>query len=110
MKPTGATSEAASNSDATPALGMIEWSIPVRPGVVGKLVLPDSLTHREAQKVVKVVTALAHAFEEQFRNWNPLTFRWSSNSFAITRSGLSVCIGRHLCSAPRVVVERSTVG
>ncbi|MGH3617798.1 MAG: hypothetical protein ACRDQV_07210 [Pseudonocardiaceae bacterium] len=74
MKPTGATSEAASNSDATPALGMIEWSIPVRPGVVGKLVLPDSLTHREAQKVVKVVTALAHAFEEQLAcRQEPLT-------------------------------------
>ncbi len=63
MKPTA--SGAASSPDATSAAGMIEWPIPIRPGVTGKLVVPDSMTQREAQKVVKVVTALAHAFAEQ---------------------------------------------
>jgi hypothetical protein len=42
---------------------VIEFPIPLRPGVQGKLILPDDLTKREAERVVKVVNALA--IEEQ---------------------------------------------
>lgn len=48
---------------APPAPGMTTFPIPLRPGVVGKLILPDNLTQKEARKVVAIVTALA--FEEQ---------------------------------------------
>jgi hypothetical protein len=52
------------NGTATPPLpGMIEFPIPLRPGVQGKLILPDDLTKKEAERVVKVVSALA--IEEQ---------------------------------------------
>ncbi len=47
----------------SPGPGMIEFPIPLRPGVQGKLILPDDLTKREAERVVKVVSALA--IEEQ---------------------------------------------
>jgi hypothetical protein len=47
---------------ATFPLGMIEFSIPLRPGVQGRLIPPDDLT-KEAERVVKVVSALA--IEEQ---------------------------------------------
>lgn len=46
-----------------PPPGMIEFPIPLRPGVQGKLILPDDLTKKEAERVVKVVSALA--IEEQ---------------------------------------------
>ncbi|MBV9160896.1 MAG: hypothetical protein JO281_04910 [Pseudonocardiales bacterium] len=46
-----------------PSPGMIEFPIPLRPGVQGKLILPDDLTKKEAERVVKVVSALA--IEEQ---------------------------------------------
>jgi hypothetical protein len=39
--------------------GMTTFPIPLRPGVVGKLILPDNLTQKEAKKVVAIVTALA---------------------------------------------------
>ncbi len=42
---------------------MTEFPIPLRPGVQGKLILPDDLTQKEAKKVVAIVTALA--IEEQ---------------------------------------------
>jgi hypothetical protein len=42
---------------------MIEFPIPLRPGVQGKLILPDDLTKKEAERVAKVVSALA--IEEQ---------------------------------------------
>lgn len=42
-----------------PPPGMIEFPIPLRPGVQGKLILPDDLTKKEAERVVKVVSALA---------------------------------------------------
>jgi hypothetical protein len=42
-----------------PSPGMIEFPIPLRPGVQGKLILPDDLTKKEAERVVKVVSALA---------------------------------------------------
>ena len=48
-----------------PPPAMIEYPIPLRPGIKGMLTVPEDMTHREAQKVVKVVTALAQAFEEQ---------------------------------------------
>jgi hypothetical protein len=46
-----------------PVTGMTEFPIPLRPGVQGKLILPDDLTQKEAKKVVAIVTALA--IEEQ---------------------------------------------
>ncbi|MDQ4020384.1 MAG: hypothetical protein M3257_01855 [Actinomycetota bacterium] len=46
-----------------PPTGMTEFPIPLRPGVQGKLILPDDLTQKEAKKVVAIVTALA--IEEQ---------------------------------------------
>jgi hypothetical protein len=46
-----------------PPAGMIEFPIPLRPGVTGRLILPDDLTQKEAKRVVAVVTALA--IEEQ---------------------------------------------
>ncbi|MGH3913076.1 MAG: hypothetical protein ACRDTC_06660 [Pseudonocardiaceae bacterium] len=61
----GAASSVASNSDAMPEFGVIEWTIPIRSGVTGKLVLPDRMSQHEAAKVVKMVTALAQAVEEQ---------------------------------------------
>lgn len=42
-----------------PTVGMVDFPIPLRPGVYGKLVLPEDLTQKEAKKVVAIVTALA---------------------------------------------------
>jgi hypothetical protein len=53
----------ANTDPSPPPLGMIEFPIPLRPGVQGKLVLPENLTQKEAKRVVAVVTALA--MEEQ---------------------------------------------
>lgn len=51
-------------SAAAPTLpGMTTFPIPLRPGVAGKLILPDDLTQKEAKKVIAIVTALA--IEEQ---------------------------------------------
>lgn len=61
---TAAASAPPSDID-TPSYGIIEWPIPVRPGVTGKLVLPDRMSQHEAAKVVKMVTALPQAVEEQ---------------------------------------------
>lgn len=58
-RPTAAPT-APSNATAThPLPRMIEFPIPLRPGVQGKLVLPDDLTKKEAERVVRVVSALA---------------------------------------------------
>lgn len=43
--------------------GMMQFPIPIRPGVTGTLVLPEDLSKREAERVATVVNALA--FEEQ---------------------------------------------
>lgn len=49
--------------DEPAAPGMITYPIPIRPGVHGRIVLPEDLTTREAQRIAQFVAALA--FEEQ---------------------------------------------
>lgn len=55
----------ASTKDATqlPAAGMITYPLPIRPGVQGRLVLPEDLTAKEARRIASFVSALA--FDEQ---------------------------------------------
>ncbi len=62
MKP--GSSDTPSDTD-TSAVGWISWDIPVRPGVKGKLVLPDRMSRHEAAKVVTMMTSLAQGVEEQ---------------------------------------------
>ena len=43
--------------------GMVTYPLPIRPGVQGRLVLPEDLTAKEAKRIANFVSALA--FEEQ---------------------------------------------
>ncbi|MFZ5869147.1 MAG: hypothetical protein ACOYXW_01230 [Actinomycetota bacterium] len=48
---------------APPAAGMVTYPLPIRPGVQGRLVLPEDLTAKEAKRIANFVSALP--FEEQ---------------------------------------------
>jgi hypothetical protein len=48
---------------APPAAGMVTYPLPIRPGLQGRLVLPDDLTAKEAKRIANFVSALA--FDEQ---------------------------------------------
>ncbi|MDQ3579527.1 MAG: hypothetical protein M3443_18415 [Actinomycetota bacterium] len=43
-----------------PRPGMTDFPVPLRPGVVAKLHLPDDLGPKEARKIIAIVTALAN--------------------------------------------------
>lgn len=60
---TSPVDESRTDTAASPSPGMTTFPIPLRPGVMGKLILPDDLTQKEAKKVMAIVTALA--VEEQ---------------------------------------------
>lgn len=49
--------------DTPPSAGMVTYPLPIRPGVQGRLVLPEDLTAREARRIANFVSALA--FDEQ---------------------------------------------
>lgn len=59
--PTAAESKA--EPLAPVAAGMVTYPLPIRPGVQGRLVLPEDLTAKEAKRVANFVSALA--FDEQ---------------------------------------------
>lgn len=46
-----------------PAAGLVTYPLPIRPGVQGRLMLPEDLTAKEAKRIANFVSALA--FEEQ---------------------------------------------
>jgi hypothetical protein len=55
--------EVAPALDSVPAVGMVTYPLPIRPGVQGRLVLPEDLTAKEAKRIANFVSALA--FDEQ---------------------------------------------
>jgi hypothetical protein len=48
---------------SAPGVSMVAYPLPIRPGVQGRLVLPEDLTKREAQRIGAFVSALA--FDER---------------------------------------------
>lgn len=60
---TGLNVEPASKPESLPVTGMVTYPLPIRPGVQGRLILPEDLTAKEAKRVANFVSALA--FEEQ---------------------------------------------
>lgn len=57
------TPELAPDAVAPPVAGMVTYPLPIRPGVQGRLVLPEDLTAKEAKRIANFVSALA--FDEQ---------------------------------------------
>lgn len=59
--------ETAVQAESTPSAHLIQYPFPIRPGLQGKISLPENLTVREARRIANFVASLAFEDEEPVR-------------------------------------------